>query len=154
MAAVNKQYPKLLSFLYLIYPSLYEQLAEFSSKSQLVEAKLISTNRLEMYQAIVFSEGDTSSGETFKLIFSDAMGVPYSWDWRWVFAVNVLYQDQNILPLKFKQKVIALPTGEHPLSSVFFNNLEHEFTVEINKVIDISNDNKIPIIDAYASLLS
>ncbi len=147
-------YPKLLAFLQLIYPSLFEELAHYSSKSDLVEAKLISANYLNSYQAIVFSEGETRNGEIFKIIPKYSFVSPYSWDWRWVFALSLKYDKNTIFPIKFQQKVIALPTGKHPLSTVFFNNLNNEFTKEIHKLIELLDRDNTLITEAYESYLN
>ena len=120
----------------------------------MVEAKLIGTNNQEMYKAVVFSEGDTKNGEIFRLNFNDSIGTSHSWDWRWVFSVKVLYENDTILSLQFKQKVVALPSGKHPLSNVFFNNFSSEFKTRISRIIEFKNNNKIPITDAYEAYIS
>ena len=153
MVTLSTHYPKLLAFLQVIYPSLFEKLTHISRKSDLVEATLISSNNLTSYQAIVFSEGNTNNGEIFKIIPKNNFVMPYSWDWRWVFALHVMYEDNTIFSIKFQQKVIALPTGKHPLSGVFFRHLSDEFSVQIQKLIAISNQNKILIAKAYDSYI-
>ena len=135
MSSVSNYYPKFLGFLQLIYPRWYEHLAINSDKSDLVEAKLLSSNCYTSFQAMVFSEGEFSDGDQFSVNPNSIIAVPYAWDWRWVFAINMLYNNQNIYSIRFKQKVIALPTGNNPLTKVFFKNLNEEFTQEIQSLI-------------------
>lgn len=148
-----ERYPKLLAFLQLVYPSMYEQLAQVSTRSNIVEARLLCANSFSSYQVNVFSEINPTSGEIFKIIAKDNFSAPYSWDWRWVFALYVMYENQVILPVRFQQKVIALPTGRHPLSMVFFNNLNSEFAHTIQGLVSTSHESKKAITDVYESYL-
>ena len=127
MPNISEQYPKFLAFLKLFYPSLYEQIRIRSENTDLVEASLICSNNTHKYQAIIFSEGSAKDGELFD-IYADIDSIaPYSWDWRWVFAVKILFKRKLFFSMRFKQKVIALPTGKHPLTNIFFDILQDEF---------------------------
>ncbi len=154
MTVLVDPYPKFLAFLYLVYPDLYKTLASFSTKTDLVEAELTRFNNMDAYQAIIFSDGDTSSGEKFNVVFNDHFRTPYSWDWRWVFAITITYTNQTIFLLKFKQRVIALPTGKYALSNVFFNNLQDLFSKEIEKLITSSKKKNISIKENYKTYLN
>lgn len=144
MSSVENHFAKFLAFLQLTYPSLYETLASASRKSDLVEAKLLSSNSSGFYQVIVFSDGKFENGDQYAVNLNAIGETSYSWDWRWAFAVKLLYGNTPIFKIKFKQKVIALPAGKNPLTSVFFNSLLHEFTEEVQLLaqnMNISSDN-------------
>jgi len=128
------QYPKFLAFMQLFYPALYKQISIHSTSTDLVEANLICSNNNHSFQAIVYSEGISEKGELLDIYTGTDAAAPYSWDWRWVFAVKVLFAEKPIFKIKFKQKVIALPTGNHPLTNVFFDVLKDEFTQLIQDV--------------------
>lgn len=119
MIESTKQYLKLLAFLQLFYPDLYLTLSLHSEKANLLEAKLICSNNIHSYQAIIFSENMAKDGELLEVYAGKNSIAPYAWDWRWVFAVKILFAENIIFPIKFKQKVIALPTGKNPLTEVF-----------------------------------
>ena len=154
MVAETRLYPKLLAFLQLFYSSLYEELAQYSDKSDIVEANLICSNNFNSYQAIVFSEGDTRDGELLDIYAGKNAIAPYSWDWRWVFALNLMFEGTIIFTIKFQQKVIALPASNHPLTDVFFSILQNEFTEVIQSIMNTSRQEKIPIHDSYAKYLN
>lgn len=144
-------YPKLLAFLQMFYPSIHTHLAQISNNPALVESKLICTNYACLFQAIVFSDGLSESEEIFPIHTNQAVSTPCSWDWRWVFALHVLFEDNIIFTLKFRQKVIALPTGKYPLSEVFFENLKHEFDLQIKKLIEATTKNNTAVAESYTS---
>lgn len=154
MVAMAKQYPKLLAFLQLFYPTLYKELSRYSEKSDVVEANLICSNNGHSYQAIIYSEDVPKGGELLDIYTGKDSMAPYSWDWRWVFAVKILFADNLILPIKFKQKVIALPTGKNPLTEVFFNILQEEFKTVIDDVLQISTKDKISVHESYTKYIS
>ncbi len=144
-------YPKLLAFLQLFYPSIHTHLAQISDNPALVESKLICRNDVCLFHAIVFSDDLSESGEKFPIHTNQVVSTPYSWDWRWVFALHILFKDNIIFTLKFKQKVIALPTGKYPLSEVFFENLKHEFDIQIRILIEATTKNNMTIAYSYTS---
>ena len=154
MSSTQNHYPKFLAFLHLICPHLFEELAKISNNSDLVEAKLLSSNCNTSFQAIIFSEGNFENGDYFQVLAENINAVPYSWDWRWVFALKIFYNNQLIFPLKFKQKVIALPTGKNPLSMVFFNTLKDEITFVIHNFVQIFNNDHKTIYEVYESYLN
>ncbi len=136
-------YPKLLAFLQLIYPSLYARLVQHSSKPDIVAAGLLCANDLSSFQARVFSDVHPTDGDVFGITPETDLAAPCPWDWRWVFALHVMYKDRTILPVTFPRKIIALPTEKYPLSTTFFSNLNHEFTHAVQKLIgDSHNDGK------------
>ena len=151
MVDTTKQYPKFLAFLQLFYPTLYKNLSPCSSKADIVEANLICSNTIHSFQAIVFSEGLNKDGEILDIYTGANSIAPYSWDWRWVFAIKILYQGNIIFPIKFKQKVIALPTGNHPLSNIFFNALRNEFQKPISDLINLTKSQQFLIQKVYAN---
>ena len=107
MSNSAKQYPKLLAFLQLFYPSLYQKLSDHSSKSDIVEASLICSNNADSFQAIVFSDGNSTDGELLP-VYAEKTTMSMilnSWDWRWVFAIHILFKNEKIFTLSFKQKV-------------------------------------------------
>jgi len=114
---------------------------------------LLSTNCNTSFQAIVFSEGDFKNGDYFQVLAENLNAAPYSWDWRWVFSLKIIYNNHLIFPLKFKQKVIALPTGKNPLSMVFFNTLTDEITFTIQNWVHNFNINQKTIYELYGSYL-
>ena len=150
MSETFKQYPKYLAFLQLFYPEIYAKLSHHSDKADIVEAKLICSNSIHSFQAIIFSEDVAQDGELLEVYAGKDSIAPYSWDWRWVFAVKVLFCGKIVFPIKFKQKVIALPTGNNPLTDVFFNILQNEFNTVAEKLLRLSFDKKIPMHASYA----
>ena len=150
MADTSKQYPKLLAFLKLFYPSLYNELSPHSHKADIVETNLICSNNAHSYQAIIYSEDVAKDGELLEVYTGKNSIAPYSWDWRWVFAVKVLFSGNDIFPIKFKQKVIALPTGRNPLTEVFFNIIQEDFESVLEKVLKQSTQDEIPIHESYS----
>ncbi len=149
MVDSTQHYAKFLALLQLFYPSLYNQISALSEKSDLVEANLICSNNTHSFQAIVYSEGITKDGELLEIYAGKDSIAPYSWDWRWVFALKILFNGNIVFPIKFKQKVIALPTGKHPLSNVFFNILQEEFNKEIIEIIKSAKHKNLPIRDGF-----
>jgi len=149
MVTVTKQYPKLLAFLQLFYPDLYSELSLRSEKADIVEANLICSNNTHSYQAIIYSEDVAREGEMFEIYTGKDSIAPYSWDWRWVFSVTILFNGSNIFQIKFKQKVIALPTGNNPLTDVFFNILQDEFKVTLKEIFNLSTKEKISIHESF-----
>lgn len=154
MSSAQNHYPKFLAFLHLICPHLFEELANISNNSDLVEAKLLSSNCNTSFQAIVFSEGNFENGDYFQVLAENINAAPYSWDWRWAFALKIIYNGHLIFPLKFKQKVIALPTGKNPLSMIFFNTLTDEITFEIQNLVQNFNNDQKTIYELYESYLN
>lgn len=154
MSNAVKQYPKLLAFLQLFYPDLYSELSSHSEKTDIVEANLICSNNTHSYQAIIYSEDVAKDGELLEVYAGKESVAPYSWDWRWVFAVNILFEESHVFPIKFKQKVIALPTGKNPLTDVFFNILQDEFKTVLEEILNLSTKNKISIHESYIKYLS
>ncbi len=144
------QYPKFLAFMQLFYPPLYKQISTYSDKSDLVEANLICSNNAHSFQAIVYSEDVTEDGELLDIYSGKNAMAPYSWDWRWVFALKIVYSNSPVFKLTFKQKVIALPSGKHPLSDAFFNVLNDEFKQLITDLNQVKQLNNIPIHDCFA----
>ena len=134
----SKQYPKLLAFLQLFYPDLYKELSPYSEKADIVEANLICSNNTHSYQAVIFSEDVAKEGELLDVYTGKDSVAPYSWDWRWVFAVKILFSNQLVFPIKFTQKVIALPTGKHPLTDVFFNIIQEDFKLVLREIANRS----------------
>ncbi len=153
MVTSAQQYPKLLAFLEAFYPALYKKLKQHTDKSDLVEANLICSNNPNSYQAIIFSKGEMNGGELLDVCIRKNSPVPYCWDWRWVFAVKILFADRLIFPLKFQQKVIALPTGRYPLTETFFNTIRDEFEAVLDEVMNQSIDAKIPMRESYYNYL-
>lgn len=147
--AIN-QYPKCLAFIKLFYPALYEELCSRSDKADIVEANLIYRNSFDTYTAIVYSEGAMQDGELLNIHTGKSSVLINSWDWRWVFAATILYNEKIVLPLSFKQKVIALPTGKHPLTSVFFDNIQKEFTHALQKISNIAVNENLSMRASYA----
>ena len=154
MIVMTKQYPKLLAFLQLFYPALYEELSRHSDKSDIVEANLVCSNNINSYQAIVFSEGMTKGGELLEVDAGKDSIAPYSWDWRWIFALKLMFEGNIIFPIKFQQKVIALPTGEHALTEIFFNILQNEFAKVTNNIMNVSTNEKITLHESFARCLN
>ncbi len=154
MSNTAKQYPKLLAFLQLFYPSLYQQLCPYSEKADIVEANLICSNKSQSYQVIIFSEDVAKDGELFKVYSGKNAVAPYSWDWRWVFAIKIVFSGSTIFAMKFKQKVIALPTGKHPLSDVFFNIIEEEFEAIIKELLNRSSQECLSLHESYTKHLA
>ena len=120
----------------LFYPNLYRELSSHSKHAEVVEANLIGTNSIHKFQAKVFSEDVLNQDEVFEIFAEENSIAPYSWDWRWVFAVKILYQGTTIFPIKFKQKIIALPTGKHPLGHAFFEILTDEYKEVTKQLIN------------------
>ncbi len=150
MVEVVKQYPKLLAFLELFYPEIYSMVSRHSEKSDLVETNLICSNNAHSYQAIIYSEDVAKDGELLEVYAGKDSIAPYSWDWRWVFAVKIIYEGNIVFPIKFKQKVIALPTGNNPLTDVFFNIIQDEFRAVLKDILDLSIEEEIPISESYS----
>jgi len=153
VTAASKQYPKLLAFLQLFYPTLYEKLSLYSDRSDIVGANLISSNNINSYRAIVFSEGMMKDGESFEIYAGNSALSVYSWDWRWVFAVKIFFQEKMIFPVRFQQKVIALPTEKHPLTEIFFRIIQREFEDVLEKILQLSLDEKTSIRESYSRYL-
>lgn len=153
VTAASKQYPKLLAFLQLFYPTLYEKLSLYSDRSDIVGANLISSNNINSYRAIVFSEGMMKDGESFEIYAGNSALSVYSWDWRWVFAVKIFFQEKMIFPVRFQQKVIALPTEKHPLTEIFFRIIQREFEDVLEKILQLSIDEKTSIRESYSRYL-
>lgn len=149
-----KQYPKLLAFLQLFYPDLYLILSHHSEKSDLVETNLICSNSSHLYQAVIYSEDVAKEGETLEVYAGKDSIAPYSWDWRWVFAVKLLFDGNIVFPIKFKQKVIALPTGKNPLTDVFFNILQAEFKTVIEEILAKAQEEQITIHESYTNYVA
>ena len=154
MVTVTKKYPKLLAFLQLFYPNLYSELTLYSEKADIIEANLICSNNTHSYQAIVYSEDVAKEGDLFEVFTGNDYIAPYSWDWRWVFSVNILFEGSNVFPIKFKQKVIALPTGNNPLTDVFFNVLQDELKTTIKKISNLSTKEKISIHESFIKYIN
>ncbi|MCY4641490.1 MAG: hypothetical protein OXC41_02150 [Gammaproteobacteria bacterium] len=154
MTAASKNYPKLLAFLQLFYPTLYEKLSLYSDRSDIVGANLISSNNINSYQAVVFSEGMMKDGELFEIYAGNTVLSVYSWDWRWVFAVKIYFQEKMIFPVRFQQKVIALPTGKHPLTKIFFEIIQQEFEDVLEEILKPSMDENTPIRENYCRYLN
>ena len=155
MSDSAKQYPKLLAFLQLFYPSLYKKLSDHSSKSDIVEASLISSNYADSFQAIVFSDGNSTDGELLP-VYAEKTTMSMilnSWDWRWVFAIHILFKNEKIFTLSFKQKVIALPSGQNSLSKIFFKNLHDEFYEQTEKMLHESVTLKTSLINTYSNYI-
>lgn len=150
----SKQYPKLLAFLQLFYPDLYQALSPYSEKADIVEANLICSNNTHSYQAIIFSEDVAKEGELLEVYAGKDSVAPYSWDWRWVFAVKILFSDKVVFPIKFKQKVIALPTGKHPLTDVFFNIIQDDFKQVLHEIVDRSTQEKLSLHQCFDQYFS
>jgi len=153
MADASKQYPKLLAFLQLFYPTLYNEFSLHSQKAYIVEANLICSNNTHSYQAIIYSEDVAKDGELLEVYAGKDSIAPYSWDWRWVFAVKVLFSGNEVFPIKFKQKVIALPTGRNPLTEVFFNIIQEDFKMVLEEVLKQSTQEKTSIHESYSKYL-
>ncbi len=153
MAGASKQYPKLLAFLQLFYPTLYNEFCLRSQKADVVEANLVCSNNAHSYQAIIYSEDVAKDGELLEVYTGKDTIAPYSWDWRWVFAVKVLFLGNDTFPIRFKQKVIALPTGRNPLTEVFFNIIQEDFEFVLEKVLKQSTQEKISIHESYSKYL-
>ena len=149
MADSNQHYSKFLAFLELFYPSLYNQISAISEKSDLVEANLICSNNIQSFQAIVYSDGITKDGELIGIYAGKNSIAPYSWDWRWVFALKILFNGNIVFPIKFEQKVIALPTGNHPLTNVFFDILQEEFNEVIIDIDKYTKSKNLPIREGF-----
>lgn len=154
MSNSAKQYSKLLGFLQLFYSDLYTELCQHSEKADIVEANLICSNNTHSYQAIIYSEDVSKEGERLEVYAGNDSIAPYSWDWRWVFAVNILFEGKHIFPIKFKQKVIALPTGKNPLTDAFFNILHDEFKTVLEELLNISIKEDISLHNSYTKYLS
>ena len=154
MSDTAKQYPKLLAFLQLFYPALYKELNHHSAKADIVEANLICSNNTHSFQAIIYSEDVAKEGELFEVYAGKDSMAPYSWDWRWVFAVKILFADNLVLPIKFKQKVIALPTGKHPLTDVFFDIIQNEFESTLTEIIRQTNQEKQTMHQRYTGYVT
>ena len=154
MSSVQNHYPKFLAFVHLIFPNFFDELACISNKSDLVEAKLLSSNCNTSFQATVFSEGNFKNGDVFQVLAENLHAAPYSWDWRWVFALKILYNNHLIFPLKFKKRIIALPTGKNPLSMVFFNNLTDEFEFVVQNIVQNINNNQKSVYENYEYYLN
>jgi len=154
MPVTVKQYPKLLAFLYLFYPELYEELSPHSTKADIVEANLICSNNTHSYQAVIYSEDVAKDGELLEVYTGKDSIAPYSWDWRWVFAVNVLFAGEQVFPIKFKQKVIALPTGKNPLTDTFFNIIRDDFKSSLREIIKQTNQEEQTIQKSYSNYIA
>jgi len=119
-----------------------------------VEAKLICSNSNHVFQAVIYSEDVAREGELLEVYSGKSTVTPYSWDWRWVFAVKLLFDGQEVLPIKFKQKVIALPTGKNPLSHIFFDILQNEYRVVVDDLVRNSQEHDISLHESYAKYIS
>ena len=150
----SKQYPKLLAFLQLFYPDLYKELSSHSEKADIVEAQLICSNNTHSYQAMIYSEDVAKQGELLEVYAGKDSIAPYSWDWRWVFAVKVLFSGEIIFPIKFKQKVIALPTGKHPLTDTFFNIIQDDFKTTLIEIINQAEKENETLHQSYARYIT
>ncbi len=153
MVATHEHYPMLLAFLQLFYPTLYGRLSPHSERADIVGANLISSNNISAYRAIVFSEGVMKDGESFELYAGNAALTVYSWDWRWVFAVKILFRGDTIFPVRFQQKVIALPTGKRPLTDIFFKIIQREFEVVLENILKTSVDERTSMRESYSRYL-
>lgn len=149
MSNTAKHYPKMLAFLQLFYPKLYKELNPYSGKADIVEANLICSNNSHSYQAIIFSEDVTKEGELLEIYAGKDSVAPYSWDWRWVFAVKILFSDNLVFPIKFKQKVIALPTGKHPLTDVFFDIIQEDFKLVLRDILNRSIQDDLSLHESF-----
>ena len=149
MKTQRSSYAKFLAFLELSNSALYRQLAQHSSKSEVVEAKLVCANNAHDFHALIFSDGRFAQGDRFDIEFEAAPSEMSSWDWRWVFALNIHYQDLPIFPLNFQQQVIAVPPGVSALSPSFFERLMSEFGNVINQWVSKSTDRGQAISHSY-----
>ena len=149
MTAGRTTYPKFLAFLQLSYPALFEQVVQYSSKADRVEAKLICANNPHDFHALIFSDGRYAQGDRFEILFAGQVADLSSWDWRWVFALQIRYQDVAIFPLRFRQHIIALPQGGRPLSSPFFGGLVEEFSTLIEQWISSAEEHDQLISENY-----
>jgi hypothetical protein len=154
MSNTAKQYPKLLAFLQLFYPNLYKELNPYSENADIVEANLICSNSTHSYQAIIFSEDVAKEGELLEIYAGKDSVAPYSWDWRWVFAVKILFSDNVVFPIKFKQKVIALPTGKHPLTDVFFDIIQEDFKLVLRDILNRSIQDDLSLHESFEKYFS
>ncbi len=149
MKTQRSSYAKFLAFLQLSNSVLYRQLAQNSSKSEVVEAKLVCANNAHDFHALIFSDGRFAQGDRFDIEFEAVPSEISSWDWRWVFALNIHYQDLPIFPLNFQQQVIAVPPGVRALSPRFFERLMSEFGNVINQWVSKSTDRGQAISHSY-----
>ena len=149
MTDLARHYPKFLAFIQLFYPALYKKISIHSDKPDFVEANLICSNNNHSFQAIVYSEDVAKEGELFEIYTGKDSKAPYSWDWRWVFAIKILFAEEIIFHIKFKQKVIALPTGKHPLAGPFFNILDNEFKNVLDELGKDIKNNHISVKESY-----
>lgn len=154
MSNTAKQYPKFLAFLQLFYPDLYTELSHYSEKADIVEANLICSNSTHCYQAIIYSEDVAKEGELLEVYAGKDSIAPYSWDWRWVFAINILFEGNHVFRIRFKQKVIALPTGKNPLTDAFFNILQDEFKTVLENILILSIKEDVSLHESYTKYLS
>ena len=151
---MSQQYPKFLAFIHLFYPTFYEEVSYYSEKSEIVEAKLICRNDDNGFTAMVFSQGEMKDGKLFSIRADTSFAVTHSWNWCWVFAVKIYFKGEMIFPLHFKQKVIALPDGNEPLTTLFFKVIEDELISAVQKLMKQSVDEQRSLADCYASYLS
>ena len=149
-----EQYPKLLAFIHLFYPDFYDEICYYSEKSDIVEAKLICSNESHGFSAIVYSQGEMQEGKLFSVRPEKSTAVKNSWNWCWVFAVNILFKEEVIFPLRFKQKVIALPDGNDPLTALFFKVIEDEFIGTLQKITNQSIDEQRALQDCYSDYVT
>ena len=153
MTFCNGRYPKFLAFLQLAYPNLFDRLTQFSKKSDLVQANIISAHSIDNFSVIIFSDKTSLEGDRFNIISVNNDSAPYDWDWRWVFAIKLMYKMELVFTLKFKRKVIALPSGKHTLSPSFFENLQMEFSDQVQELISYMNNKQISIASCYSEYL-
>lgn len=153
MSPERNTYPKFLAFLQLSNPALYRQLVQYSSKTELVEAKLICANNFRDFHALVFSDGLYLRGDRFEIEFGAPPNDFSSWDWRWVFALHIHYQELPIFPINFQQQIMAVPPRMLALSSNFFDRVMSDFTNVIDQWISKSKDRDQSISDGYLSYI-
>jgi hypothetical protein len=153
MTAARTPYPKFLAFLQSSYPVLFRQIVPYATKADLVETKLICANNSQNFHALVFSDGRYAQGDRFEIRFEGHAADLSSWDWRWVFALQIRYQDAAIFPLHFRQHIIALPQASRPLSSTFFGGLVGEFSTPITQWISTAEESDQPISQSYLTYI-
>ncbi len=153
MTIERSTYAKFLAFMQLSNPELHRHLVQYSNKADVVEARLICANNFRDFHALVFSDGPYARGDRFEIEFDAPSSDFSSWDWRWVFALHIYYQDLPIFPLKFQQQIIAVPPGVFALSAKFFNRLMSEFTNVVDQWISKSNGGGQKIKQSYLSYI-
>jgi hypothetical protein len=153
VAIERNTYPKFLAFLQLSYPALFGEIVKYSSKAELVEAKLICANAPDDFHAVIFSDGLYAQGDRFKVQFKAHAAELLSWDWRWVFGLQIRYKDLSIFPLPLRQQVVALPSRDRPLSARFFATFNAEFATVINDWIAQSKRHNRKVSSSYHAYL-